>query len=213
MPISKQFPLSDSLIRSNLAPFGLEVGQRELKAIREYMEILNLWNQKVSLTSLHSPGEILQSHFAESMFGAIEVPILHGRLADVGSGAGFPGVAVKIMRPSLDILLIEPNAKKAAFLAEVVRKLNLGGIKVFKGSAEEVPVGSGQFDFVTVRAVGDYEDLLSWCRFALVRSGKVVLWLGAEDAAKLISIRYWSWSRPIPVPVSRKRVILVGQAK
>ncbi len=177
------------------------------------MDLLVIWNQKVSLTSLDDTMDILQRHFGESMFGSIKVPIVHGRLADVGSGAGFPGVALKIVRPLLDVLLIEPNAKKAAFLAEVIRRLNLNGAEVFRGRAEEISPESGQFQFVTARAFGDYEGLLRWSEVVLARPGKVVLWVGADQVAGLVSRPRWRWSDPIPVPVSRKRVILVGQGE
>ena len=91
-------------------PGGLST-QEQAEKVAQYMQLLLEWNQSFSLTSVTNPSEILSRHFGESMFATSIVPIRQGRLADVGSGAGFPGLAIKIMRPELDVVLIEPNKK------------------------------------------------------------------------------------------------------
>src|SRR3989441_8532941 len=94
------------------------------------------------------------------MFAAAKFSILKGRLADVGSGAGFPGLALKIIRPELHVTLIEANAKKSAFLAEVVRDLGLNEVDVVRARYEDLPLGAIQADFIAARAVGDLQQLL-----------------------------------------------------
>jgi len=77
------------------------------------------WNEKLNLTAIRDPLEILYRHFCESMFAAGAIPVDKGRLADIGSGPGFPGIPLKIARPELELCLVESNIKKGTFLAEV----------------------------------------------------------------------------------------------
>jgi 16S rRNA (guanine527-N7)-methyltransferase len=175
------------------------------------MYLLLQWNQKVSLTSLRDPAEILQRHFGESMFAASTVPISSGRLADVGSGAGFPGLALKIACPALEVVLIESNRKKSVFLSEVVRLLNLGGVEVAGSRMEDLSVRAGFASFVSARAMGNLDRILRWARKALPEEGQVVLWLGATDAER-VSLRHgWRWREPIKIPGSHRRVLLMGR--
>ncbi len=194
-----------------LACFGLEPSAALAAAIRQYGELLLRWNQKISLTSITDPKEILQRHFGESMFAARAVPIVRGRLADIGSGGGFPGLALKLVAPELEVTLIEPSLKKSAFLAEVVRALALTGVKIISKRTEELSDTEGSADFVTCRAVRADKHLLAWLRKTLAAGGKCVLWVGEEDAKALRKESQWVWQAPIAVPTSTGRVLLVGQ--
>ena len=203
--------LPDGLVRATLESYQVVVSEAQVEAIRKYMYLLLLWNHKVSLTSIVDPGEILDRHFGESMFAAARLSILNGRLADVGSGAGFPGLALKIIRPELHVTLIEANAKKSAFLAEVVRDLGLNEVDVLRARYEDLPLGAIQADFIAARAVGRLQKLLEWASGSLSPAGQVVLWLGAQDAENLLRVREWNWTAPVPIPRSRRRVLLAGQ--
>ncbi|HEX9761273.1 MAG TPA: 16S rRNA (guanine(527)-N(7))-methyltransferase RsmG [Candidatus Acidoferrales bacterium] len=203
---------SDPQIAEALAPFDVAPDATALRCVRKYMTVLALWNAKVSLTSIAGVREALQRHFGESMFAARAVPIAGGRLADVGTGAGFPGLALKIAVPGLQVSLIESSVKKAAFLAEVVRNLELSGVFILRQRTEELTL-SPKADWIAARAVGHHEDLLAWARGNLAPGGRVVLWLGAADAGKLREMRAWSWKEPIPLPQSRDRVLQVGNPK
>lgn len=210
--ISKCLLPDDTAISSALAPFGLAPAPALAAAIRQYMELLLRWNQKISLTSITDPLEMLQRHFAESMFAARAIPIVHGRLVDIGSGAGFPGLALKLVAPELEVTLIEPSLKKSAFLAEVVRILGLTGVKIVSKRIEELGGLEGCADFVTCRAVRPNKRLLAWARSTLAVDGKFVLWVGTEDAEALRKESQWSWQASIAVPQSTGRVILAGKA-
>src|SRR6266851_5084734 len=118
---------SVAVIRRALEEFKLPAYDEQILQIQQYIKILLAWNDKVNLTAIRDPLEILYRHFCESMFAGISVPIERGRLADVGSGGGFPGLPLKILRPGLQVFLIESNLKKATFLAEVIRELGLKG--------------------------------------------------------------------------------------
>src|ERR1700758_1277630 len=113
-------PPSPAAIQRILGEFQLTVTDEQVTQIQQYMKMLLAWNDKVNLTAIRDPLEILYRHFCESMFGASLLPVENCRLADVGTGGGFPGLPLKILRPELDVYLVESNIKKATFLAEVI---------------------------------------------------------------------------------------------
>jgi 16S rRNA (guanine527-N7)-methyltransferase len=202
--------LPDSKIAATLAAFGVAASGELCRAIREYTSLLLLWNQKISLTGITSPAEILERHFAESLFAVSAAPIRARRLADVGSGAGFPGLALGLLLPNCEVTLIEANAKKAAFLAEVARKLKLGRVRVLRERSEEIQLKGPIADCVTARAAGHFASLLKWSKAALEPGGQLVLWIGATDAKSVAHDPSYVWREPIPIPRSRNRVLLVG---
>lgn len=206
-------PLSIEQISLALSPFtaGLRMSSSELAKIQEYIEILTIWNQSVSLTAVSDKPEIVARHFGESIFAASAVPILSGRLADVGSGAGFPGLPLKIVSEGLSVVLLEPSLKKSAFLNEVATKLELNGVEVSRSRYEEYRPGGAPFDFICSRALGGYRQLLRWAKSMLAPDGRVVLWLGEQDSILVGGTRGWSWDLPIRIPESRRRVIQVGR--
>jgi len=206
-------PLSPGQIALALAPFigGLELSSTQIEKIRDYVELLIAWNRRVSLTSIEDPAEIVARHFGESILAASTVPIRNGRLADVGTGAGFPGLPLKIVSDELDVVLLEPNNRKCAFLNEVKRKLELDKVEVTRSRYEEYSRNdAAPFDFVCSRALGDYRRLLRWAKTMLAPSGKVILWLGEEGSILVGRTPGWSWNLPIRIPESAKRVIQVG---
>ena len=125
------------------------------------MKLLLAWNDKVNLTAIRDPLEILYRHFCECMYAATAVPFQNGRLADIGSGGGFPGLPLKILVPELEVFLVESNVKKATFLAEVVRNLELTNTRVLVSRYEELSEEIAPLDFVCSRALGGIRDL-SW---------------------------------------------------
>lgn len=207
-----QAPLSLEQIAHALSPFaaGVHVSAAAMGKIRSYIELLTAWNQSISLTAIDDKLEVVVRHFGESIFASSAVPIRSGRLADVGSGAGFPGLPMKIVSDALDVVLLEPNLKKSAFLNEVKRALALNGVDVSRTRYEEYGAAC-KFDFVCARALGDYRRLLRWARTALAPDGRVVLWLGEEDSILVGRTRGWSWDLPIRIPESSRRVIQVGR--
>jgi len=147
------------------------------------------------------------------MYAATVVPLKDGRLADVGSGGGFPGLPLKIIRPDLQVVLIESNVKKATFLAEVIRDLGLVGARVLVSRYEELAEEVAPLDFVCSRALGDFAPFLEWANSELVAAKRVILWIGARDLPQIQRIRTWEWHKPILVPNSLRRLLLVGDRK
>jgi 16S rRNA (guanine527-N7)-methyltransferase len=206
-----QAHLSRHQIAEALAPFGISLPERHLEAIARYVECLIMWNQSVSLTSLDDPLEIVARHFGESLFVTQIIPIKSGRLADLGSGAGFPGLPLKILCPELDVVLLEANSRKCAFLTEIIGILNLSGVRVIKSRYEEFRTGPRAFSFICSRAIGDYRRLLRWSREMLKEDGRVILWLGEDDSIRIGRTDGWIWDVPTRIPESRRRVILSGR--
>ena len=204
---------SEQTIRRALGEFNLEVDSEQVHKIQQYMNILLAWNAKVNLTAIRNPLEILYRHFCESLYARVAVPVETGRLADVGSGAGFPGLPLKIFCPNLQVFLIESSIKKATFLAEVIRELGLTDARVLVNRYEELSEEVAPLDFVCSRAVGEFGPLLEWAGSKRVAAKQVILWIGARDLQGIQQFRSWEWREPILVPHSLRRLLLVGTRK
>jgi 16S rRNA (guanine527-N7)-methyltransferase len=164
----------------------------------------------VNLTAIRDPLEILYRHFCESMYAGVTVPVEKGRLADVGSGGGFPGLPLKILRPELEVFLIESSVKKATFLAEVVRELGLTDVRVLVSRYEELAEEVAPLDFVCSRALGEFPTFLNWAGSQRISAKWAILWIGERDLREIQGIPGWEWRGPIPVPHSLRRLLLVG---
>jgi len=200
----------ESTIRKALSEFQIDVNADQVGQIQEYIRLLLVWNEKVNLTAIRDPLEILYRHFCESMFAAKVVDLDQCRLADIGTGPGFPGLALKILIPDSRIVLVESNVKKATFLAEVVRALKIIGANVLVSRYEELGEEIAPIDFMLARALGDFEVFLKWATSERVDAKRVVLWLGAADVEQVRQIAGWRWELPVTVPQSLRRVLLVG---
>jgi 16S rRNA (guanine527-N7)-methyltransferase len=203
---------TDEQIARALNPYNLEsTGLGPLcDQIRVYADLLLRWNRRISLTTITDPLEILRFHFGESLLAIAAVPIRHGRLADVGSGAGFPAIPIRMACRNVSLTLIESNRKKAAFLAEVARELDLSGVQIRAERMEDVDDRDLGFDFVTARAVAIDDIFLRWANNHLEPSGVIALWLGRENSRRIALSSSWKWRDPINIPGADRRVILVG---
>jgi 16S rRNA (guanine527-N7)-methyltransferase len=211
-PVKSQ-PPSRTAIQRALEEFQLTATELQVLQIQQYTELLLRWNEKVNLTAIRDPLEVLYRHFCESMFGAVVIPLKKCRLADVGSGGGFPGIPLKIIRPELDLYLIESNIRKATFLTEVVRDLGLTNVRVLVNRYEELSEEVAPLDVVCARAMGEFGPFLEWAASPMLGVQKVALWIGAQDAESLRQLSGWDWRAPTPIPHSLRRVMLVGDRK
>ena len=203
-------PLSADAINKALREFKIEATTEQIALIQRYVSLLLAWNEKINITAIRDPLEMLYRHFCESMYAAVAVPLQGGRIADVGSGGGFPGLALKIIRPELQVFLIESNVKKATFLAEVVRELALVDARVLVSRYEELGEEITPVDFVCSRALGEFEKFLNWAGSERVAASQVVLWTGGRDVEEIKKIRGWGWREPVSIPHSLQRFLLVG---
>jgi 16S rRNA (guanine527-N7)-methyltransferase len=205
-------PSSDTIHRA-LAEFRLSVNEQQVLQIQQYMGLLLKWNEAVNLTAIRDPLEILYRHFCESMFAASAISLDNGRLADVGSGGGFPGLPLKIVRPALHLFLVESNVKKATFLAEAVRELGLTGARVVVSRYEDLGEELAPLDFVCSRAVGEFQTFLKWASSPHVDAKQVLLWIGGRDLEEVRALPAWEWREPIQIPQSLRRLLLIGSRK
>jgi 16S rRNA (guanine527-N7)-methyltransferase len=205
--------LSESRIESALQAYGVSPISGLATRIHAYIDLLLRWNRAISLTTVTDPEEIVRFHFGESLFALSQLPIEKSRLADVGTGAGFPGLPLAMAIQALEVTLIESNVKKCAFLAEVIRQLKLSNATVYKGRMESFALEAPPFDVVTARALGQFDELLAWSQTHLAAGGRVLLWLGESDAVDISDRSGWSWDPPQAIPGSVRRVVLSGSPK
>ena len=203
-------PLSTKAIEKALRDFKIEPTAEQIASIQRYMALLLTWNEKINLTAIRDPLEMLYRHFCESMYAGVAVPLRAGRLADAGSGGGFPGLALKITRPELQVFLIESNVKKATFLAEVIRELELADARVLVSRYEELGEEITPLDFVCSRALGEFEKFLSWAGSGRVAANQAILWAGGRDIEEIKKVRGWGWQEPLSIPHSLQRFLLIG---
>jgi 16S rRNA (guanine527-N7)-methyltransferase len=202
----------------------------QLQHISTYIDILLHWNARINLTAIRDPEDIVTRHFGESLFAARHLfpggtAAVQGRVAgqeemgalapgavsvaDIGSGAGFPGLPLKLWSPRISLTLIESNHKKAAFLREVTRALTLTDINVQNARAETL---GATFDVVTLRAVEHFEVILPTAATLLAPSGRLALLIGTAQQDQVRSILpHLAWSAPSPIPNSRSRVLRIGR--
>ncbi len=203
-----------------LAPFtgGETLAPRLLEALQRYLDLLLRWNARVNLTAVRDPETIVTRHFGESLF-AVRVLLRRGRrgevaatLTDVGSGAGFPGLPMKLFAPQIELTLIEAHSKKAVFLREVVRSLGLDRAEVFCGRAEQ---WAKTADLVTLRAVEQFERALPVAARLVAEGGRLGLLIGAGQVsiAQEVLDGQWRWAEPAVVPLTEARVVLLAERR
>jgi 16S rRNA (guanine(527)-N(7))-methyltransferase RsmG len=166
-----------TLLASEFAPIR-RLTQLQLDLLEQHYQILYHWNKRINLTRISGIREAVRFHYCESLFIAEWLPKGKLRIADVGSGAGFPGIPVALMRPDCSVDLIESHQRKAAFLREASR--NLPNVNVVCQRAEEC---TGGYDWLISRAVR-VEDLMK-----LQLAPNFALLLGAEDAKDFESLK------------------------
>jgi 16S rRNA (guanine527-N7)-methyltransferase len=201
---------SKGAIERAASEFQLTLDEQQVVHIQQYTKLLWTWNEKINLTAIRDPLEMLYRHFCESMFGATLLPVENCRLADVGSGGGFPGLPLKIIRPDLNVFLVESNVKKATFLAEVIRELGLTDARVLVSRFEELGEEVAPLDLVCSRALGDFGNFLAWAASPRVAAKQALLWLGGRDIDDVRGLPGWSWAEPKAVPKSLQRFIMLG---
>ena len=158
----------------------------QLDLLDRYAEILVDYNQKVNLTAITSPEGIEDRHFADSLLFAAQ-PEVTGKLVDVGTGAGFPGVVAKIFKPDLQLTLMEPTGKRVDFLKYLCGELGLTGVEFAKERAEEAArkIWREQFDIAGARAVAALPVLCEYCLPFVKVGGTFCAMKGAKGAEEL----------------------------
>jgi len=180
-------------------------------ALLDYLALLNHWNRTYNLTAIRDPGQMLVKHLFDSLAIVPHVPA--GRLADLGTGPGLPGIPVAIVRPDVEVALVESNGKKARFLREAVRRLGLAPrVRVLEMRAEAVDE-PGAFDAITARALDRLAGIVAVGGHLLAPHGRLLAMKAArvdEEVAELPAGWRLESVRPLTVPgLDAERVLVV----
>jgi 16S rRNA (guanine(527)-N(7))-methyltransferase RsmG len=222
------------------------LAQPRLEQISTYIEVLLRWNSRVNLTAIRDPEEIVTRHFGESLFAArhlfpspgpsasanasVSAPRhVPAHVLDVGSGAGFPGIPIKIWNSGIHLTLIESNHKKATFLREIIRSLTLTDADVLSRRAEDLLAQPNSASaqtcrglhsdppvhikpcIVTLRAVERFNSILPVAAKLVAPAGRLALLIGGAQVPTALKILPWfNWRDPVLVPLSSNRVLWVG---
>ena len=195
--------LTCSRIADLLEPYTAELAVTDelLTAIQTYVQLLLRWNARTSLTAVRDPEELIQRQVGESLFAAQLVPEA-GTLLDFGSGAGFPGIPLQLVRRQLQITLAESQGKKAGFLREAIRTLGLPST-VWAQRVENLPADR-KFDVVTMRAVDASASMLPVAAQRIAARGSLLRFTAAADSELLDG---WTVTADLTVPLSRGRLV------
>lgn len=160
-----------------------------LNKLDTYARFLIEYNEKINLTAITKYEDIIEKHFYDSMLLTKNMKI-EGSFVDVGTGAGFPGVVIKICEPELDVYLIEPLKKRCVFLNELIQLLNLKNIHVINERAENYSLKNREkYDFVTARAVTNLPNLIEVCGAMVKKDGYFIALRGLNGKNELIDAK------------------------
>lgn len=186
------------LLLEGAKTFGIRLNEKEVEAFDLYLRELLKWNQKINLTAIRSEKGIVVKHFLDSL-SAYPYLSKPSSLLDIGSGAGFPGIPLKMVEPFLEVTLIDSVRKKVDFQKHIIRTLGLKGIEAIHGRVQDKEIlqsMGGRFDFVISRAFSDLQTLLI-LSLPFLKKGGIVLAMKGEmnreeipSLAKIEGIRY-----------------------
>lgn len=177
----------------------VELPPAQIAALEAHYELLKQWNRTLNLTRIGDLAEVVERHYCESLFLAAHLPLGALSIGDIGSGAGFPGLPVAVLRPDCWVALIESHQRKSVFLKEATRSMT--NVVVVAKRAEEV---HQKFDRVISRAVS-YEDLV---RPVKMLASAADLLTGAEEPPATMGL---DWDAPIPLPWGQRRYLRNGR--
>jgi 16S rRNA (guanine527-N7)-methyltransferase len=201
--------LSEPAIAELLIPYLPNIPSGLLPQLSTYLDLLLKWNARTNLTAIRDPEEIVRRHFGESLFAARHLDPDATTLLDFGSGAGFPGLPIALLRPEITVTLAESQNKKATFLREVVRTLNLT-TEVWPNRVEAMPAPR-RFDVVALRAVDNMETALPAAIARIAPGGQLAVLSTTALSTTALSTKAHTpaGARSIPLPNSQSGVLFL----
>ena len=165
----------------------IEINEKQAEQFYYYMNLLLEWNEKINLTAITKPEEIIQKHFVDS---ATIIKYLENTktVVDIGTGAGFPGIPIKIIKPEIEILLVDSLNKRIKFLEEIIKQLKLEKIQAKHARAEELGQDKNyreQYDAVVTRAVANMRVLSEYTIPLIKKGGKAIYMKGPQIKEEL----------------------------
>lgn len=168
------------LLTDGAACFDLHLSEAQIDLFQAYAEELLAWNRRINLTSITAPADVAVKHFVDSLAGAGALQT-GWRVADLGSGGGFPGIPLKIVRPDLTITLVDTVRKKTSFQKQACRQLGLKGIRAVHARIEDLahaPEHMNHYDAVVTRALADLSRLCMLSAPLLNATGVIIAYRG-----------------------------------
>ena len=174
-------------LKTDAEAIGVSLNDDEAKKFEEYQNLLLEWNEKINLTAITDENDIITKHFVDSLY-CLKYIKDGDKIIDVGTGAGFPGIPIKIVSHETEITLLDSLNKRIIYLEDVINKLELEKIEAIHGRAEEFgikPEFREKYDIVTARAVANMKTLSEYCIPFIKVGGKFVCMKGSDYKEEL----------------------------
>lgn len=207
--------MTRELLKTGIAALGFIPAGEQIEAFGYYLAELKKWNRAYNLTGITKDEDIIIKHFIDSLLYLKALPAGTLTVADIGSGAGFPGIPMKIIRPDLSIFLIEPSGKKTAFLRHIIRSLWLEDIGVIEKRIEDVTVTqdlSAPVDAAVTRALFDIRKFIGKASHIVRSEGFLILSKGPkvqEEVGKLKDRNYEILPITLPLADIQRYLVIV----
>ena len=172
-----------SLLSRSASSIGINLTAEQVSKFMIYLKQLKEWNKTTNLTSIVKDEEVVIKHFIDSIAAINAENFIDGSLIfDIGSGAGFPGIPIKILRPDLRLVLVEPSKKKSSFLRYIIGLLKLRDVDIFEGSLEQFAdsfINHEQASYIVARGI-KFEFIIDLSRTILTSNGRILLFLSTS---------------------------------
>ena len=207
------------LIKDGIIELGLTPSKVQIDAFMTYLSELKKWNKAYNLTGLKKDEDIIIKHFLDSILYLNVISDGEIKIADIGSGAGFPGIPIKIIRPEIEMYLIEPSMKKSAFLRHIIRELQLKKIEVIEKRIEEIRVNKElplSVDVAVTRALFSIKDFIKKASHIVKKGGILILNKGPkvkEEIKILKDIKYEMLTFCLPLSDIKRHIVMVNPKK
>lgn len=203
----------NDLLKQGASALGIPLSEEQLQKFKDYYELLLFWNRSVNLTTITDEVEVVQKHFIDSLayVKAFPTDYRNLRFLDIGSGAGFPGVPLKIAFPALDIHLMEPSYKRTSFLHTLNSKLHLN-VRVIEDKAEVwLKKNEENFDLMMMRAVGHIDNFVKQIFDNLNHHGRIIISSGPRpfDFRNVDQRRVETFSFLLPIASIQRSFLIV----
>ncbi len=206
-----------AILQKGALALGLHLTSAQSRCFYEHMREMQHWNRRINLTAITDPEDIAVKHFLDAIAPGDRIPD-QIRLLDIGSGAGFPGLPLKVLRPQSQLTLVDSARKKISFLRHVIRRLELIHVEVHHGRIEAFAAGQGadaQFDIIVSRAFARAADLVRMVVPLLHGGTSLLMWKGPDiqDELRELQMLPESLQAPLAIEVFPYRLPLVNAGR
>lgn len=204
------------MLKEGLLSLGIKPSDERMKSFATYLSELKRWSAAYNITGIKNDRDIVVKHFLDSLLYLHPVPKGSVRIADIGSGAGFPGIPMKIVRPEIGMYLIEPSGKKATFLRHMKRRLNMQDIEIIQKNVEAIVITSDlkmPVDIAVTRALFDVREFISKAAHIVRPDGIFILNKGPkvkDELKKAGDIGYQLLQIPLPQSDIIRYIVIAG---